>query len=165
MFLEESLEYTQERIVGSGAAMEASKRRRSKIDYRIQQHSKGSSEGSGTILEVLDEPKENSGSSSNSISGSDDEVQDISSDEENKTKDGNDAEKQAGEEEPLDAQAGGEQVNVQVPELAAPNTSSSLTLSSAEYKIQSMVDVPIHQEDTVVQGTLLVDIVISMVTE
>ncbi|GJW53219.1 hypothetical protein Tco_0097304 [Tanacetum coccineum] len=38
--LEESLESTQERIGGSGEAMEASKRRRSMLDYRIQQLSK-----------------------------------------------------------------------------------------------------------------------------
>ncbi|GJV50429.1 hypothetical protein Tco_1440641 [Tanacetum coccineum] len=54
------------------------------LDYRIQQLSKGSSEGSGIIPEVLDELKDNSGSSSSSLSGSDDEVQDVSSDEENK---------------------------------------------------------------------------------
>nr|GEX30043.1 putative reverse transcriptase domain-containing protein [Tanacetum cinerariifolium] len=68
----------------SGEAMEASKRRRSMLDYRIQQLSKGSSEGSGINLEVSDEPKETSGSSSSSNSRSDDEVEDVSSDEENK---------------------------------------------------------------------------------
>ncbi|GJS99211.1 hypothetical protein Tco_0820381 [Tanacetum coccineum] len=65
--------------------MEASKRRRSMLDYKIQQLSKGSSGGSGIILEVLDKPKNNSGSSRNSLSGSDDKVQDVSSDEENKS--------------------------------------------------------------------------------
>ncbi|GJZ16285.1 hypothetical protein Tco_0551962 [Tanacetum coccineum] len=64
--------------------MEASKRRRSMLDYRFQQLSKGSSEGSGIIPEVPDKPKDNSGSSSISLSESDDEVQDVSSDEENK---------------------------------------------------------------------------------
>ncbi|GJU31454.1 hypothetical protein Tco_1175043 [Tanacetum coccineum] len=83
-----------------GEAMEASKRRRSKLDYIIQQLSKGSSEGSSIILEVPDEPKDNSGSSSSSLFGSNDE---------------------------------------------------------------SIVDVPIHQEDPVVQITPLVDTVISMV--
>ncbi|GJR23868.1 hypothetical protein Tco_0972395 [Tanacetum coccineum] len=43
-----------------GEAMEASKRRRSMLDYIIQQLSKGSSEGSGIILKVPDEPKDNS---------------------------------------------------------------------------------------------------------
>ncbi|GKD23916.1 hypothetical protein Tco_1225619 [Tanacetum coccineum] len=86
-------------ITGSGEAMEASKRRRCKLVYRIQKHSKGSSEGSGIILEVPDEPKDNSGSSSSSLSRSDDE---------------------------------------------------------------SMVDVPIHQEDPAVQRTPLVDTVISV---
>ncbi|GJS25147.1 hypothetical protein Tco_0453779 [Tanacetum coccineum] len=57
-----------------GEAMEAFKRRRSKLVYRIQQHSKGSSEGSGIIPKLPDEPKDNSGSSSSSLSRSNDEV-------------------------------------------------------------------------------------------
>ncbi|GKA21034.1 hypothetical protein Tco_0701023 [Tanacetum coccineum] len=69
--------------------------------------SMSSSEGSGTTLEVPDEPKDNS-----------------------------------------DKQAGYVQTN--------------LTLSSAELGIQSMVDVPIHLEDLVVQRTPLIDPVISM---
>ncbi|GJT89316.1 hypothetical protein Tco_1071033 [Tanacetum coccineum] len=105
MRLEESLESTQERIAGSGGAMEASKRRRSMIDYRIQQLSKGSSEGSGIILEVPDEPKDNSGSSSSSLYWSDNEVQDVSKDEENKAEENKAnaevAEKQAGNEQPI----------------------------------------------------------------
>ncbi|GJU76454.1 hypothetical protein Tco_1273524 [Tanacetum coccineum] len=76
--LEESLESTQERIAGPN-------------------------EGSGIILEVLDEPKDNSSSSSSSLSRSDNEI-------------------------------------------------------------QSMVDVPIHQEDPAVQRTPLVDTAISMFT-
>nr|GEX21998.1 hypothetical protein [Tanacetum cinerariifolium] len=87
-----------------GEAMEASKRR-SMLDYRIQKLSKGSSEGSGIIPEVPDELKDNFGSSSSSLSGSDDEVQDVSSDEENKADENNaDAEvveKQAGNEQPV----------------------------------------------------------------
>ncbi|GJU89199.1 hypothetical protein Tco_1301622 [Tanacetum coccineum] len=78
-----------------GEAVEASKRRRSLLDHKIQQLSKGSTEGSGIILEVLDEPKDNS-------------------------------EKQSG------------------------NVQTSLTLSSAKLEIQSVVDVPIHQEDPTV---------------
>nr|GEV14219.1 hypothetical protein [Tanacetum cinerariifolium] len=54
------------------------------LDYRIQRLSKGSSEGSGIIPEVLDDPKDNSSSSSSLFSRSDDEVQDVSSNEENK---------------------------------------------------------------------------------
>ncbi|GKE86768.1 hypothetical protein Tco_1560510 [Tanacetum coccineum] len=80
---------------GPTEAVEASKRR-SLLDHKIQQLSKGSSEGSGINPEVLDEPKDNS------------EV----------------AEKQAG------------------------NAQTSLTLSSAKLEIQSMVDVPIHQENS-----------------
>ncbi|GJZ66456.1 hypothetical protein Tco_0623152 [Tanacetum coccineum] len=103
--------------------MGTSKRRRSNLVYIMQQHSKGLSEGSSIIPEVLDEPKDNSGSSSNSLSGSDDEVQDVSSDEENK--------------------ADENKVNAEV----------------------SSMDVPIHQEDPVVQRTPLFNIAISMVTE
>ncbi|GJV65711.1 hypothetical protein Tco_1476539 [Tanacetum coccineum] len=95
-----------------GEVVEASKRR-SLLDHKIQQLSKGSSEGSGIIPEVPDEPKDNS------------EV----------------AEKQAG------------------------NVQTNLTLSSAKLEIQSMVDVPIHQEDPAVQRTLLIDTVISIVTD
>ncbi|GJR59473.1 hypothetical protein Tco_1501635 [Tanacetum coccineum] len=65
-------------------AMESSKRRRSKLDYRIQQLSKCISEGSGINPEVPDEPKDNSGSLCSSFSRSDDEVKNVSSDEENK---------------------------------------------------------------------------------
>ncbi|GJX86305.1 retrovirus-related pol polyprotein from transposon TNT 1-94 [Tanacetum coccineum] len=67
-------------------------------------------------------------------------VQDISNNEENKA-DAEVAEKQAG------------------------NLQTSLTLTSAKLKIQSMVDVPIHQEDPAVQRTPLIDTVILMVTE
>ncbi|GJW04822.1 retrovirus-related pol polyprotein from transposon TNT 1-94 [Tanacetum coccineum] len=82
-----------------GEAIEASKRRRSMLDYRIQQLPKGSSKGSGIIPEVSDEPKDNSGSSSSSHLLSDNEVQYISSDEDNKAEenkaDAEVAEKQA----------------------------------------------------------------------
>ncbi|GJQ93493.1 hypothetical protein Tco_0004632 [Tanacetum coccineum] len=44
----------------------------------------GLSKGYGTIPEVPDEPKDNSGRSSCSLSEFNDEVQDVSSDEENK---------------------------------------------------------------------------------
>ncbi|GJT91329.1 hypothetical protein Tco_1080174 [Tanacetum coccineum] len=47
-------------MVIRGEAVEASKRRRSFLDHKIQQLSKGSSEGSGIIPEVPDEPKDNS---------------------------------------------------------------------------------------------------------
>ncbi|GJU40990.1 hypothetical protein Tco_1193947 [Tanacetum coccineum] len=84
---------------------------KSLLDHKIQQLSKGSSEGSGTTPEVPDEPKDNSAVV---------------------------AEKQAG------------------------YIQTNLTLSFAKLKIQSMVDVPIHQEDLVVQRTPLIDPVISM---
>ncbi|GKA71902.1 hypothetical protein Tco_0778118, partial [Tanacetum coccineum] len=83
-------------------------------------------------------------------------------------------------------QVGGAQDKAHEPEPAVPNPSSSLTLSSVEYgnqfinenpdvsitdilkdsteiEIQSMVDVPIHQEDPVVQRTPLIDTVILMI--
>nr|GEY25454.1 high mobility group B protein 15-like [Tanacetum cinerariifolium] len=82
-----------------GEAVEASKRRRSLLDHKIQLLSKGSSEGSEVTK------------------------------------------KQAG------------------------NVQTSLTLSSAKVEIQSMVDVPIHQEDPDVQRTPLIDTIISMVTD
>ncbi|GJY45368.1 hypothetical protein Tco_0434431, partial [Tanacetum coccineum] len=52
-----------------------------------------------------------------------------------------------------------------VAEKQAGYVQTNLTLSSAELEIQSMVDVPIHQEDLAVQRTPLIDPVISMVTE
>ncbi|GJT98618.1 hypothetical protein Tco_1094136 [Tanacetum coccineum] len=118
----------------------------SRLDYRIQQQSQGSSEGAGIIPEVLDEPKDISGSSSSSISGLDNETKDISSDEEvkadeHKADEGKDIEEQAGDEQKVDEQARGDQAKVQVPDLV----------------IQSMVDVPVHQEDPAVQRTPLVD--------
>ncbi|GJU70353.1 hypothetical protein Tco_1256612 [Tanacetum coccineum] len=83
-------------IRGGGGDEKASKRRRSLLDHKIQQLSKGLSDGSSIIPEVPDEPKDNSGSCR---------------------------------------------------KLQAGNVQTSLTLSSAKLKIQSMADVPIHQED------------------
>nr|GEV08602.1 reverse transcriptase domain-containing protein [Tanacetum cinerariifolium] len=51
-----------------GEAMEASKRKRSFLDHKIQLLSKGSSEGSSIIPEVLDKPKDNSCCSSSLLS-------------------------------------------------------------------------------------------------
>ncbi|GKA41277.1 hypothetical protein Tco_0733870 [Tanacetum coccineum] len=82
-------------------------------EFREKVNRDSSSEGSGIIPKVLDEPKDNS------------EV----------------TEKQAG------------------------NVQTSLTLSSAKLEIQSMVDVPIHQEDPAVQRTPLIDTVTSMVAD
>ncbi|GJY83000.1 hypothetical protein Tco_0496376 [Tanacetum coccineum] len=66
--LVKALNLLKKGLMVRGEAVEASKRRRSMLDYRIQQLSKGSSEGSGITLEVLDELKDNSGSSSSSLS-------------------------------------------------------------------------------------------------
>ncbi|GJW76439.1 hypothetical protein Tco_0138121 [Tanacetum coccineum] len=49
-----------------------------------------------------------------------------------------------------------------VAEKQAGYVQTNLTLSSAELEIQSMVDVPIHQEDLAVQRTPLIDPIISM---
>nr|GEU32308.1 hypothetical protein [Tanacetum cinerariifolium] len=53
--------------------------------------------------------------------------------------------------------------NWKVTEKQAGNVQTSLTLSSAELEIQSMVDVPIHQEDPAVQRTPLINTIVSMV--
>nr|GEW17387.1 hypothetical protein [Tanacetum cinerariifolium] len=53
----------------------------------------------------------------------------------------------------------------EVIEKQAGNVQTSLTLSSAKLEIQSMVDVPIYQEDPAVHRTSLIDTVISMVTD
>nr|GEV51715.1 retrovirus-related Pol polyprotein from transposon TNT 1-94 [Tanacetum cinerariifolium] len=63
-------------------------------------HYRGSSEGSGTISEVLDEPKDNSASSSSLLFESNNEVQDVYSDDENKV-DEKVVEKQARNEQPV----------------------------------------------------------------
>nr|GEW38816.1 hypothetical protein [Tanacetum cinerariifolium] len=55
--------------------------------------------------------------------------------------------------------------DAKVTEKQAGNVQTSLTLSSAKVEIQSMVDVPIHQEDPTVQRTLFFDTIISMVTD
>ncbi|GJZ55007.1 hypothetical protein Tco_0610200 [Tanacetum coccineum] len=49
-----------------------------------------------------------------------------------------------------------------VAEKQAGNEQTNLTLLSAKLEIQSMVDVPIHQEDPAVQRTPLIDTIISM---
>ncbi|GKA33044.1 retrovirus-related pol polyprotein from transposon TNT 1-94 [Tanacetum coccineum] len=100
-----------------------------------------------------------------------------------------DDEKKAEEDKDEDVdQVMNDQAGTEQAEPAVPNPSSSLTLSSAEQgnqfinenpdvpitdilkdsteiEIQSMVDVPIHQEDPVVQRTPLIDTVISMILE
>ncbi|GJU67902.1 hypothetical protein Tco_1254161 [Tanacetum coccineum] len=116
---------------------------------------KGSNKGSGVNLAVLDEP---SGSSSSSNSDSDDEVEDISSEDDDK------------ESKP----------KPQVEQPAVPYPSSSQTLSSAEYdnqfindnpdvsltdvlkepmehEVQSMMEVPVTQENPFEQRPPLVD--------
>nr|GEV78133.1 retrovirus-related Pol polyprotein from transposon TNT 1-94 [Tanacetum cinerariifolium] len=55
--------------------------------------------------------------------------------------------------------------NSKVTEKQAGNVQTSLTLSSAKLEIQSMVDVPIHQEDPAIQRTLLIDTIISTVND
>nr|GEU83768.1 hypothetical protein [Tanacetum cinerariifolium] len=107
--------------------------RASKQDYRIQQHPKGSSEVSGVIPEVLDELRDESNKSD---WGSDDEKEHDDEDmvDKEKVKEDRDEDAdQAMNEQARTEQAGGVQANVQVPEPAIPNPSSSLTLSSVEY--------------------------------
>nr|GEZ28784.1 hypothetical protein [Tanacetum cinerariifolium] len=54
---------------------------------------------------------------------------------------------------------------LEVKKKQAGNVQTSLTLPSVKLKIQSMVDVPIHQEEPAVQRTLLIDTIILMVTD
>nr|GEV47731.1 hypothetical protein [Tanacetum cinerariifolium] len=56
-------------------------------------------------------------------------------------------------------------IESRVTEKQAGNVQTSLTMSSVKLEIQSMVDVPIHQEDPTVQRTPLIDTIISMVTD
>ncbi|GJV76865.1 hypothetical protein Tco_1508449, partial [Tanacetum coccineum] len=133
------------------------------------------------VTQVPDEPNDISGSSSSSSSGSDNETKDISSDDKVKDDD------YKADEEMKDAENDkSEKAKEDHP--VVPNPRSSLILSSAEYgnqflnvssntslvgilkdptkiEIQSMVDVLIHQEDSAVLRTPLVDTVISMVIE
>nr|GEV29288.1 hypothetical protein [Tanacetum cinerariifolium] len=129
----------------------------SKLDYRIQQQSHGSSEAVGIILEVLNELKDISGSSSSLSTGSDNETKEISNDEEVKVDEHN-----AEEEKEIEEQTRDEQPFI--------NKNHDVSIDdilkdSTDREIQSMVDVPILQEDSVVQRTPLVDNVVSMVTE
>ncbi|GKB90238.1 hypothetical protein Tco_0962510 [Tanacetum coccineum] len=171
----------------------------SKQDYRIQQHSIGSSEGAGIIPEVPDEPKDISSSSSSS--SSDDETEIISLDDENKAddqekvaneekvdeemKDAEKAKSKKAEEEHADEEKAKEEKieeeNVDDEQArvdqAQDNQAGFLNVSfdtslvgilkdpTTKLEIQSIVDVPIHQEDPTVQQTLLVDTVISMLEQ
>nr|GEU30110.1 retrovirus-related Pol polyprotein from transposon TNT 1-94 [Tanacetum cinerariifolium] len=54
---------------------------------------------------------------------------------------------------------------LEVAEKQVGNVQNSLTLSSAKLEIQSMMDVPIHQEDPTIQRTSLIDTVILLVSE
>ncbi|GKD68000.1 hypothetical protein Tco_1322090 [Tanacetum coccineum] len=114
--------------------------------------------------------------------------------DEEKAKEEKIEEEKADDEQARVDQAQDDQAGIIIPEKQqekpeVPPTSSSLTLSSAKYgnqflnvsfdtslvgilkdpttepEIQSMVDVPFHQEDPAIQRTPLVDIVISMVTK
>nr|GEU29583.1 hypothetical protein [Tanacetum cinerariifolium] len=64
----------------------------------------------------------------------------------------------------LNVSVGTLNLSAEVVEKQAGNVQTSLTLSSAKLEIQSMVDVPIHQEDPAVQRTPLIDTVILIVT-
>ncbi|GJY89920.1 putative reverse transcriptase domain-containing protein, partial [Tanacetum coccineum] len=141
-------------------------------DFILQQHSKGLCEGSGVMLEVPDGPSSKSKDEEGFLSTDDEATID----------------EQARINQPRKVQV---EVSVPDPQVEKPATqllSTSLTLSSAEYgnqfindnldvsltdvlkdlaeiKILSMVDVPIHQEDPVVQRPRLVDTVISIIPE
>ncbi|GJT91044.1 hypothetical protein Tco_1079889 [Tanacetum coccineum] len=109
---------------------------------------KGSNEGSGVNLAVLDEP---SGSSSSSSSDSDDEVEDISSEDDDK----------ATKEKVDDAQDKDEQAIIEQPEnFINDNPDVSLTdvlKEPMEHEVQSMMEVPVTQENPSEQRPPLVD--------
>ncbi|GJU12446.1 hypothetical protein Tco_1134842 [Tanacetum coccineum] len=184
-------------------------RKASKQEFILKQHPKGPGEGSGVAPEVLDGP---SGSSSSPISESEDEIEDILSDEVDDMEKPNDSKKvddeqdaeeqaedeQAGEEQHVDDQGGNEQARdvqaevyvfeYQIEKPEATIVSSSLTLSSVEYEnqflnnnpdvsinevlkepveaeVQSMVDVPIRQENLAEQRPSLVDTTVTLTPE
>ncbi|GJW59988.1 hypothetical protein Tco_0109323 [Tanacetum coccineum] len=148
---------------------------------------KGSNKGSGVTLEVLDEPRD-------SLSGysSEDEIEDISNDEEDKRDDDKEKvdESQKADEEILatdridDEKA--EEEHSEKPE--ATKVSSSLILSSVEFtnqflndnpnvtvnevlkdpvkpEVQSMVDIPIQQAKTAEQRPPLVDTTMTLIPD
>ncbi|GJR61474.1 hypothetical protein Tco_1503636 [Tanacetum coccineum] len=174
-------------------------RKASKHDFILQQYPKSPGEGFGMAPEVLDRP---SGSSSSSSSKSkdregflptDDEANPDKSDLEKKTKDAQEADEQAREEQVMYELTGNIQAKDSIPEpqvekLAVPHPSSSVTLSSTEYgnqfindnpdvsltnvlkdqaeiKIQSMVEVLVQQENPTVQRPPLVDAIVTMIPE
>ncbi|GJW19484.1 hypothetical protein Tco_0026920 [Tanacetum coccineum] len=130
-------------------------------------------EGSKGILEVPDGP---SGSSSSLSSESEDSEgvlptndeasPDKSDDEKKQAEDVKDANAQAGEEQPVDDQAG--KVQTEVHQFINDNPDVSLInvlKDQAEIEIQSMVDIFVRQEDLIVQRPPLVYIVILMIPE
>ncbi|GJY29632.1 hypothetical protein Tco_0405399 [Tanacetum coccineum] len=163
------------------------------IETLLLLHNSCTCEGSRVLPEVPDGP---SGSSSSSSSESydsegflptDDEASPDKSDaEEEKAEKEKAKEERAGEEQPVNDQPGKVQAEDHVPEPQVKKPveqliSSNMTLSSAEYgnqfiidnpdvtlaeiEIQSMVDVLVHQEDSVIQRPPLVDTVILMIPE
>ncbi|GKE92027.1 hypothetical protein Tco_1573122, partial [Tanacetum coccineum] len=94
-----------------------------------------------------------------------DDIEDVSSDDEIKA-----------DENKVDAEVAKEQAGIELAKEESPygnqfiNENLDVSINDilkyiTEIQIQSMVDVPIHQEDLVVQRTPLVDTVILMVTE
>nr|GEV84711.1 hypothetical protein [Tanacetum cinerariifolium] len=143
-------------------------RKESKDNFIIQQHSKGTSEGSIVIQEVPDEPSGNFSSSSFELKESkgflptDDEASPNKSDAKNKTKDAKDADKQAGEHQAMDQQIRNDQaedsvLEPQVEKPAISHPSSSLTLSSTEYSNQFINDNPDALSDRLIKLETKVD--------
>ncbi|GJZ64210.1 hypothetical protein Tco_0620631 [Tanacetum coccineum] len=137
----------------------------SKNDFILQQHPKGPGEGSGMIPEAPDGPSGSSGSSSleskdeeGFVSTDDKATQEKVDDE--KAKDVKDADEQAGEEQPMDEQAkidqpGKVQAEVSIADSQVEKPASQ-HINPAEMEIQLMVDVPVRQEDPIIQRPPLV---------
>ncbi|GJT31725.1 hypothetical protein Tco_0922144, partial [Tanacetum coccineum] len=129
-------------------------RKASKDDFILKQRPKGPGKGSGVAPEVPSGP---SGSSSSSCSESDNEIEDILSDDErseagdmekieevedDKVNDDKAKEEKVAKEQIRDNQAKNSVLEPQVEKPAVPLISSSLTLSSVEYGNQFINDNP-----------------------
>ncbi|GJW27077.1 hypothetical protein Tco_0040888 [Tanacetum coccineum] len=147
-------------------------RKASKDDFILQQCPKGLGEGSGVIPEIPDEPR---GSSSSSGLESNDEIEDISSDDErseandiekfvkveaNKVNDEKTEEEKVTKEQTEDVHAKVNFINDN------PDVSLTDVLNDqAKIEIQSMVEVLVLQENPNVQRPPLVDTNVTMIPE
>ncbi|GJX27755.1 hypothetical protein Tco_0235834 [Tanacetum coccineum] len=141
-------------VIGRGVYKESDEET---LDHskKLKGHPKGPGEGSSSVLANPDEPNDSSSSESKIkerfLTTDDEESQEKSDNERTKTdnsdvdagkkaKDAKDVDEQAGQEQAIDEQAGIKQIGKVQAEVNPANT-----------EIQSMVDVPILQEDPIIQ--------------